>query len=238
MSGMLENEKCLLENSKRELMRRYGEQNTVIPSNVGKQVNSVATRLLGMLICISSAIPKWCLWDISELNYFRKDLRGILTELFERSSKKSIDIRGGQRAVSLDLFSLIEDGIYMRWSIFKITLLVQLAEKLFESSKKAAGFWKRDNKNGGLRDVSNNDVLKARLRKSLSDTSSVKQRTVKDVYLQVLGCQWLVGWFSVAKKIDQSKKKVEFVQANENLLNLVGVAVKNWKYDGAGFVRI
>lgn len=42
---------------------------------MGKTVKSVATRVVDIATCISRAILKWGLGEISELNYFSEDMR-------------------------------------------------------------------------------------------------------------------------------------------------------------------
>lgn len=72
---LLKDKNRLLQKTPKELIRRYGEQKNVAGSSVGKPVRSVVTSFVGMIKCISRAIPKCCLRDISKLEYFSKRMR-------------------------------------------------------------------------------------------------------------------------------------------------------------------
>lgn len=78
----LEKESCslqcetrMLQKTNAELMRMSKEQNTAVGRSVGRPVKSVATQFLSMAMCIRNAIPKWCLCEVSETNYFIAQLR-------------------------------------------------------------------------------------------------------------------------------------------------------------------
>lgn len=74
-------------------------------------VNSAATRLVGNANFINMNIPKWCLKERSELDYFSKDLPPNLTAYSEQSSGFGIDIGGGARLTTLHTFLLLGFGI-------------------------------------------------------------------------------------------------------------------------------
>lgn len=67
----------MLQKSKEGLKKRHNEQKTVVERNVGELVKCVATRFLGMVVCMNRAILKCCLQGISELDYLSKICVGI-----------------------------------------------------------------------------------------------------------------------------------------------------------------
>lgn len=69
------NEKKLLENVSDEPIRMYDKQHTVVERRVKKPVKYVASHLFGMAMCVSRAFRRWRLREMSELDYFKKDLR-------------------------------------------------------------------------------------------------------------------------------------------------------------------
>lgn len=85
------------------------------------------------------------------------------TEGSEQSSGNSIDIGGGERLVLLDQFSVVCVGSFKRSFNCHSTLLVNIKEAHFEIVEWAASYEKDGTKEELLREVSNNDVLKASL---------------------------------------------------------------------------
>lgn len=73
--SFLEYERRLLKETNEEPIRNYGEQKTMVGKSVEKLMQRVATRFVGNVICISSAILKCCLRKKSELKYFSDQLR-------------------------------------------------------------------------------------------------------------------------------------------------------------------
>lgn len=66
-----------------------------------------------------------------------------------------------------------------------------------------------------LRELSNNGLLKAPLRKLLSRTSRGRKRSVRVVIFQLFRYQRLSYRFSVARDLDLMENKEEFTQAQE-----------------------
>lgn len=64
----LANKKRLPEKIHEALMRKYGEQKSVVGRSVWKLVKTVAICLVGMDMSISRAIPKWRLGGTSDLD--------------------------------------------------------------------------------------------------------------------------------------------------------------------------
>lgn len=81
----------------------------------------------------------------------------------------------------------------------------------------AATFEKKARKDDCLKEVSNNIVLKVRLRHSLSDSCSARTITAQELFFQLLGYQRLVSKFIVAREMDLKEKKVEITQAQDEL---------------------
>lgn len=52
------------------MMGSYGEDRTILRRNVEKGARSFSARFIRVVMCISKAIPKWCMQKILELNYF------------------------------------------------------------------------------------------------------------------------------------------------------------------------
>lgn len=85
----VKNNKRLPENTDEELKRKKGEENTVVGRSSKKKVKAVLIRFVGMEMCISTAIPRWCLRATSKLDYFGEDLcqnfdRTFRAKFFER----------------------------------------------------------------------------------------------------------------------------------------------------------
>lgn len=51
-------------------MNSNGDQRAVVGKMVVELVRIFATSSVGMAMCINSAIPRWCLTEILELDYF------------------------------------------------------------------------------------------------------------------------------------------------------------------------
>lgn len=68
-------------------------------------------------MCISRAILKCCLIDISDLDYFSKYLRQSLTGCSKRSLESVIDIGGEEHIVPLDSF-FVGKSWYLRTMIY------------------------------------------------------------------------------------------------------------------------
>lgn len=141
-----------------------------------KLVKCVATRFVEMEICITRGTSKWYLKKISELNYFCKDMHCNLTIYSEKFSGRGIDIGGGVRAVLLDAVLLINDSTYRPSFTCHNTVLVELTEAHLKSSECASSFEKDETEEEFLRGVSNNCVLRARLKQSLSNTCCTQKR--------------------------------------------------------------
>lgn len=75
-------------------------------------------------------------------------------------------------------------------------MLSELAEALFIGAKWAVSFRKEARKGDDRSELSNNDVLKAVLRQSLSDISSAKKLTARNNLFQLLWYQQLISRFS------------------------------------------
>lgn len=75
--SLVENDKRLLLKAKQVLMRKHGEENRVVVRSVWRLVEWVAARFVGISVSTSSAIPKWGLSEISELDYFSEDVHQI-----------------------------------------------------------------------------------------------------------------------------------------------------------------
>lgn len=84
--GSLQNEKRRLEKVNGMLIRRYGEQKTLVGRSFGKPVRSAATHSLRMAMCTIMAILKRSLKEISEMDHFRQTQRQSRTG----SSKRNI----------------------------------------------------------------------------------------------------------------------------------------------------
>lgn len=217
----LEEENRLLKKTNEELTATYGGQKTVVGKSVEKLVKSVPTRFVGMAMCISRAIPKWCAREICELDYFSAYLRRNWTGRSERSSEGGIDNGEGELVVPLDPFGLVGVGIFKRSFSSESTVLIALAEAHFESAEWAASFEKEATKEEVLSEVCNNGVLRARLRQCLSDACSSAKRKARDELFQQVGYQRLVSRFAVSSDVDLKEKKEEIRQAQEKLLKTV-----------------
>lgn len=84
----------------------------MVRKSVGRLAKSFATCFVGIRMCISRASSKWCSKDISELDCFRDKRCRNLTGRSERTSGSDVNLGGGDRVVSLDLFSAVEVDIY------------------------------------------------------------------------------------------------------------------------------
>lgn len=71
---------------------------TVAGTSVGKLVESVVTRFVGMAMGIGWAIPKWCLQEIPELDCFSQPLHLHGARRFEQTLWKVIDNDNGECA--------------------------------------------------------------------------------------------------------------------------------------------
>lgn len=74
--GFFANEKGQPEKSDEDLMREYGEQETVIERSVGTLLKAVATCLVRMKMYVCRANHNCCLGELSKLDYFSKHLCG------------------------------------------------------------------------------------------------------------------------------------------------------------------
>lgn len=79
----------------------------VVGFSASKLMNSIFTHSIGTAICISRSVLKCCSRNESSLNYFIEDLRQKWIGQFGQSSRSEVDIGGGERVTSLDLFSLV-----------------------------------------------------------------------------------------------------------------------------------
>lgn len=100
--GPLRNDNRLLQNTIGKFMITYGEQEIVVgkrvrklagkrvrklvEKRVRKLVKSVATRFIGILICISRAMLNWCLREISKLYYLAIICVGIGLDILSKVS--------------------------------------------------------------------------------------------------------------------------------------------------------
>lgn len=91
-------------------------------------------------VCVSNAIPKCCLREISELNYLGENQRVNCTGCFERSSRSGIDIGGRDHVISLDVFLLVSASIKKKSFMSQSTVLVDWAETHFKSAEWAECF--------------------------------------------------------------------------------------------------
>lgn len=94
-----------------------------------------------------------------------------------RSEKRSgcrIDNSGKRCVFLLDPFLLMRVGIHKRTCMFKSTVLVELKEALYEGAEWATNFGKGAREKEDLREVSNNSVLKARLKQLFTKMCSTK----------------------------------------------------------------
>lgn len=94
-------------------------------------------------------------------------------------------------------------------SIFLVEVLVAH----FKSATFAASLEKEVTKEKGPRDVSNNVVMKAFLRKSLSNTHTAMKRKADDVLFQLFRKQGQVSRLCVRNDMDLPEKKEEVTQA-------------------------
>lgn len=120
--------------------------------------------------------------------------------------------------VSLRLFLLVEVRIYTRSCTSHSTVIAELAVALFESTEWDASLERNGTKEGFLREIPNNVVLKARLRKSQLDTCSGSKSLARDILLQLLLYQMLISGFPVVKHMYITENKEEITQAQEMLL--------------------
>lgn len=155
-------------------MRTYNEQNTVVASIVEKLLKSVALRLVGTAIYISTVIRDSCLRELCVLDYYSKDLSRSCTGRSEQSSVSGSDPGVEERTVPLDLFSLVEIRIYKRSFASQGKALVKLEEIHLETAEWAASFEKNATEEEVVTDVSNSGAWKALLRKFLSDTCNAR----------------------------------------------------------------
>lgn len=104
----------MLQDTDKEVVRKCGEQKTAAGRSAERILKGVPTRLVAMAMSISRAIPKWCLRDVSKMDYFSENLSRIWTGRSEQSSKGEVDITGGECMIPLDPFSLVRVDIYKR----------------------------------------------------------------------------------------------------------------------------
>lgn len=93
-------------------------------------------------MCIIRAILKWCLREISDVNYISEYLRLNRITRLKRSFKSVIYISGGERVVPLDRFSLVRVAIYKSPFSSQRIVLVELSKAHFEGAEWAASFKK------------------------------------------------------------------------------------------------
>lgn len=103
-------------------------------------MNSVATRFVGIKICIGRALPKCCLREISKRYYFSKQLHWNTTGCSEQRFGSSIDIGGKECVVAPHPFSLVDHTIYKQSLASESMLRVEMAEAHFWSKKWEASF--------------------------------------------------------------------------------------------------
>lgn len=138
-------------------------------------------------MCISRSISKCCFRGISELDYFGVNKRRKWAGRSEQSSNNGIEIGGAELVVPQDPYSQEEFIIYKRSFTFQSAVQVELAVAHPDSAKWAANFGKKAAKEEVLRNVSDNGLLKAGLKKFLSVACSARNKTVLDVMPQPLG---------------------------------------------------
>lgn len=80
----LQYESYLLQKTNEEVIGSSGEEKTVVRNKIEKVAKIVPTRFVGMFICISRAISKWCKRGIFELNQFGAPV----LELYQTPGKK------------------------------------------------------------------------------------------------------------------------------------------------------
>lgn len=107
---------------------------------------------------------------MSELGYFSRDLPRNWTGLSEQISGSGIDSGSGVLVVPLDPLSLVRAVICKPSFTSQKTLLVELAEALFDKVELAASSEKEATEEKVFREVSKNGVLKTIIMQSLSDT--------------------------------------------------------------------
>lgn len=117
-----------------------------MPNSVRKLVKAVASRLAGMEMCISRVISKWCLREISELDFSSKDLRWYCSGRCERGSGSGINSAGGEHVIPRDSLSLIAVYVYKPSVASQSTVIVNLADMNFEIAEQAASLKKRQRK--------------------------------------------------------------------------------------------
>lgn len=95
-------------------MRDYSLHNMGVGKSVEEMVKSISAFFVCMAMCMSRAIPKWDLREISELYYFSENLRQNWTGYSKQSLENGIEIGGKECVVSIDPFSLESLGTYTR----------------------------------------------------------------------------------------------------------------------------
>lgn len=158
----------------------------------------IAMPSVWIAICISKAILKWSLRHISKLKHIGNLLRQNSTERSSQSLRGSIFIDGEDFVVPLPPLSLAVVCTYKRSLNSENTVLVELIQAYFESKKWATSFVKAATKKKVLDEVSNNDVLKSRGSKSLSNICSSRRRTAWEELFPLLGYQRLVRIYSAS----------------------------------------
>lgn len=73
--SLLENKKKLLEKTSEKLMRNYREEDAVGEMSLGKLMRNPTTWSVWIVMCISEAIPTWCLRGITKLGRFKEKMR-------------------------------------------------------------------------------------------------------------------------------------------------------------------
>lgn len=131
----------------------------MVGRSVQKLLTSVTTCLVGLQICISSAITKKCLQKISELDYICEQLRPNYTGRPEQIFGRGIYIGDGESGVSLYSFSLMKVDIYKKSLSSRRTWLVELMEVHYESENWTAKIEKEATRGKVLNEGCNNDVF-------------------------------------------------------------------------------
>lgn len=72
---LVQEEYILLQRSNRPLMKHFGDRKTMMKTSTGKPVKIAATRFVLTAMCISRTIPRVCLNETAELEYFIELLR-------------------------------------------------------------------------------------------------------------------------------------------------------------------
>lgn len=158
----LRDEFKLLPKTYGEVMRSYGEAETVVNRSIKKVYESFCTRVFGISECLSKATPKRCLLQISTLKHFCEYLCHNCTRRQAQSSTDDIEVKEGECVVALEPFLLVCIAIYKPLRTSRSATLVRLTKAQFESPVWVASFETKVARKGFVCDVSSTAVLKNR----------------------------------------------------------------------------